>query len=249
VCRITRQQLERIAMPYTKIPMTLAMAAAVAVTACNRPEPAQEAATESASAARTLDRNEEAAKLEKRVIDLEQEWMEMQVEVKEDQRTPTAALHAEVKEDVVNVREAVANLKTTSPDNWWERHVEATERTVKDVEADVLRLAKAKTAPAPVVKPEPVGTTASFEERRTQFVAGVRARVDALEERLKDVKVDGPQETELEDTRARIDKLQDDLDRLRTVSPDEWWDVSSKRVGEYIDRLERSIRRLDDDKL
>ena len=68
-----------------------------------------------------------------------------------------------------------------------------------------------------------------------------------MEERLKDVKADGPQETELEDTRARIDKLQDDLDRLRNVSPEEWWDVSTARVREYIDRVERSIGRLDND--
>jgi hypothetical protein len=55
-------------------------------------------------------------------------------------------------------------------------------------------------------------------------------------------------ETEREDTKARIDKLQEDLDELRGVNPDAWWDVSSKRVGEYIDRVEESIKRLDNDK-
>jgi len=47
---------------------------------------------------------------------------------------------------------------------------------------------------------------------------------------------------------ARIDKLQDDLDRLPSVSADEWWDVSAALVRGYIDRVERSIGRLDNDK-
>jgi hypothetical protein len=50
------------------------------------------------------------------------------------------------------------------------------------------------------------------------------------------------------DSRARIDKLQDDLDRLRTASADDWWTVSAERVDEYVDRVERSIGRLNNDK-
>jgi chromosome segregation ATPase len=70
--------------------------------------------------------------------------------------------------------------------------------------------------------------------------------VDALEEQLDKTKAKGALETELQDTKARIDKLQADLDELRSVSPDAWWDVSSERVGQYIDRVEASIKRLDD---
>ncbi len=235
-------------MANTRVTTTLAIAAAITVTACNRPEPAQEPTrTESAADANLSERNEDAAELERRVAELERQWTEMQAEVKEENATPTAALRDEVREDVANVRDAVADLRTTSPDNWWERYERATGRTIEDVEEDVQRFAKTTTAPAPVVEPEPVGTTASFDDRRNAWIASARARVDAMEERLKDVKADGPQETELEDTRARIDKLQDDLDRLRTASPDEWWDVSAERVREYVDRVERSIGRLDDD--
>lgn len=226
----------------------LAMAATTAVAGCNRQEPAQEtvATAERAADPSVEERNDDAAELEKRVAEIERKWTEMQAEVKEEGRAPTAALREEVKEDVANVREAVADLKTTSPANWWERHQQATERTLEDIEQDVERFAKGR-APAPVITPEPVGTTASFEERRDAWVAGARARLDAWEERLKDVKADGAQETELEDTRARIDKLQDDLDRLSRGSADEWWDVSAARVREYIDRVERSIGRLDND--
>ena len=236
-------------MSYGRAFTIFAMAAAMTLPACNRPEsPAEEQATaERPADVDVSERNEDAAELEKRVAEIEQKWTEMQAEVKEESRTPTAALRNEVKEDVANVREAVADLKTTSPTNWWERHEQATERTLEDIEEDVQRFAKGKT-PVSSVKPEPVGTTAGFEERRDAWVASARARIDGMEERLKDVKADGPQETELQDVRARIDKLQDDLDRLRNVSSDEWWDVSTARVREYIDRVERSIGRLDNDK-
>jgi hypothetical protein len=69
-----------------------------------------------------------------------------------------------------------------------------------------------------------------------------------MEEQIDKTKAKGALKTELEDTKARIDKLQQDLDDLRGVSPEAWWKVSSERVGEYIDRVETSIRRLDDNK-
>jgi hypothetical protein len=70
----------------------------------------------------------------------------------------------------------------------------------------------------------------------------------AIEEQLDKTKAKGALETELRDTKPRIDKLQEDLDELRSVSPDGWWDVGSERVGEYIERVEASIKRLDDNK-
>jgi DNA repair exonuclease SbcCD ATPase subunit len=223
--------------------------AALAAPACNRLQPAEEraAAAETAEERSLRERNADAAELDTRVAAIERKWTEMQAKVKDENRTPTAALREEVREDVDNVKDAVAGLKTTTPENWWERHERATERTLDDVEADVQRFAKG-TAPTPAANAEPVGTTAGFEERRNAWLASARARLDAMEERLKSVKADGARETELQDTRARIDKLQDDLDRLRSVSADEWWDVSKARVREYIDRVERSIGRLDNDK-
>jgi len=236
-------------MRYAHVTTVVVLTGAItAAAACNRPEPAREAASEDKTAAEVSERTREAAELEKRAADLERRWTEMETRVKEKDRTPTPALRAEVKEDVANVRQAVADLKTTSPENWWERHEKATERTADDIEADVLRLANGKKPAEPVAPSQPVGTTAGFDERRNQFVARLRARIDALEEALKNVDAKGPRQTEVEDTRARIDKLQDDLDRLRSASPDEWWDISAKRVNEYIDRVERSIGRLDDDK-
>lgn len=235
-------------MRQAKAIAVVAVVSALGAPACNRP-PAEEraAASETAEDRSVRQRNDDVAGLDKRVAELERKWTEMQAEVKEENLKPTAALREEVREDVTNVKDAVAGLKTTTLENWWERHERATEQTLDDIEADVQRFAKGAAQSTRAATTQPVGT-GGFEERRNAWVASARARLDAMEERLNDVKADGARETELQDTRARIDKLQDDLDRLRSASADEWWDVSTARVREYIDRVERSIGRLDNDK-
>ena len=199
-------------------------------------------------AAQQRERSEEAAELERRAANLDSRLTEMQTIAKTRDRAATAGLRREVEEDVKNARTAVAELKTTTPDNWWERHERTLERSVSDVQADVQRLTRQKIVPEPTDKAEAVGTTAEFAGRRDSFVSRLRARVDAMEEQLDRTKAKGALETELQDTKARIDKLQEDLDELRGVSSDAWWDVSSERVGQYIERVEESIKRLDDNK-
>jgi hypothetical protein len=79
-------------------------------------------------------------------------------------------------------------------------------------------------------------------------VADLRARVDAMERALDGVKARGAVETEVEDARARVQKLGEDVDRLRSASADEWWDVTKARVTEYLERVEESVNRLDENK-
>jgi hypothetical protein len=69
-----------------------------------------------------------------------------------------------------------------------------------------------------------------------------------MQQALDRVKARGAQKTEIEDTRARVKKLGDDVDRLRSASADDWWDVTKTRVNEYVDRVEASVKRLDDNK-
>jgi type VI protein secretion system component VasF len=97
---------------------------------CNR-GPAVEsnrAAVESAEnkAAEQRKRSDEAAELERRAANLDSQWTEMQTK---RARTATAGLREEVQEDVKNAQAAVADLKTTTEENWWERHERA--RTVR----------------------------------------------------------------------------------------------------------------------
>ena len=232
--------------------ITIAAFAALMASACGSPEPArepvrEESAAETAAAELQRKRNDDAAQLEKRVADAERRWTEMQSKVVEKAAAPTKALRAEVDEDMKSIRQAVADLKTTTPENWWERHERAVERALEDVEEDVRRFSKSKPPAAAPKQPE-AAAAGPLESRRDAFVARVRARIEAMEAQLKGVRARNAQETELEDLRARVDKLKNDVERLSKASADEWWDFSSRRVSEYIDRVEKSVGRLDNDK-
>jgi hypothetical protein len=232
------------------------LAVALAASACQRDQrdetPTAEVSREADHAAELQrERDEAIAGLETRVADMEREYAEAKQKVVSGTRSATAGLREELNEDVTNVRQAVNDLRSTTADNWWDRHEAAMKRTTDDIEADVRRLA----GKIPAVKPKDAvsttGDTASaapFTSRRDAFVSDVRARVEAMEEALRNVKASGARETELEDTRARVRKLGEDADRLRSADADDWWDVTRARVTEYVDRVEDSVDRLDDDK-
>ena len=229
----------------------------IAAGACSR-EPAPETTRQEtaapdpdATAERQQEHAAEVARLNQRVTEIERKYAEANREVTSGARTATAGLREEIKEDVTNVKEAVKDLATTTPENWWERHEQAMARTADDIEADVRRLA-GKAAPAPA---RPTGTTgardaaeAPFTSRRDAFISSLQDRVDAMEKSLESVKAAGARETELADTRARVAKLEADIDKIRSASADDWWDVSKERVTGYVERVEDSIGRLDDDK-
>ena len=121
---------------------SVAVVAALTVAGCDR-GPAVEsgrADVESADknaaekqAAEQRERSEESAELERRASNLESQWTEMQTTVKTRDRAATAGLREEVEEDVKNAGAAVSDLKTTTQENWWERHERALERSVSDV--------------------------------------------------------------------------------------------------------------------
>ena len=180
--------------------LTGVAAAALLAVSCGGPEPAGEparepSAAESAAAEVQRMRDEDSARLEKRAADLEKRWTEMEGKIKGQSGSPTAGLRAEVQEDIQSVRGAVADLKTTTPENWWERHERAIERSAADIEDDVRRFAKA--AKPGAAQAEPTASTGPFESRRDQFVSRMRARAEAMEEQLKGVRARAAVETEL----------------------------------------------------
>ena len=241
---------------YREVIGAVVLSAAFATGACNRDAAPDTTTNAGATTERTTDiqreRSEAVADLNERVSKVEREYVENENQVKSGTRTATAGLREELREDVGNVKEAIADLNTTTAENWWERHEHAMSRTADDIEADVRRLAG--NARFQEKKKEEIGTkgesvtAAPFTSRRDAFVADLRIRVDAMKAALDNVKAGGAQETELDDTRARVKKLDEDVDRLKSASSDDWWDVSRQRVTEYVDRLESSVERLDDNK-
>jgi len=239
--------------------LTLAAAAG-----CNSATPPAEDAAVSDEAAARADREAElererdvaVAELNERVAKLEREFAEETADrPRGTSGTSARNLREEISEDVANAREAVDDLRSTTVDNWWARHEQALQEATDDVEEDVRRLAGRAYRPAAADRaperttaeaPSDRGDTAPFTSRRDQFVTQLRARVDGMKEALGRVTARGARETELEDTRARVDKLADDLDRLTSASPDDWWDITRRRVSEYLDRVESSVARLGD---
>jgi membrane-associated HD superfamily phosphohydrolase len=196
-------------------------------------------------------RNEDISQLDKRVVEIERDYAEANQKIVSGDRTATAGLREELQEDVTNVKNAVADLRTTTPENWWDRDEQAMKRTADDIEEDVQRLAGKVTPKRPPAASDTTGekvSTEPFTSRRDRFVSELRVRVDAMERALDNVKARGAKETEIEDVRARVKKLSEDVDRLRSASADDWWDVTKARVTEYVDRVERSVKRLDDNK-
>jgi hypothetical protein len=198
---------------------------------------------------------EHLAKMDARFAAVEREYQEQRAERPSGTAgtTATAGLRSEVKSDVSDVRKAVDNLRTTTPQNWWNRHMAALRMGCDDVESDVKRFTSRRTLPGPKASRvadasgEPVSTE-PFTSSRDKFVADMHARVDAMKKALDNVKASGPRKTELDDLRARVNKLGDDIDSLKSASAEDWWALSKARVGDYIDRVEKSVGRLDDNK-
>jgi hypothetical protein len=231
-----------------------ALAVALAAGACNRAaeDTRKEAVKEDAkvvdtAAAVEKERNDEIANLNTRVAQLERDYAEKTAVLAAGKRTATSALREEVQEDVNNVKQAIANLGTTTSDNWWERQEAAIRATIDDVAADVKHLGARVAEPVPAT-PGETPATAPFTSRRDAFVAEMKGRIDSLDKALEKVTAKGARETELHDTQARVKKLAGDLDALARASADDWWTVSRDRVRDYIDRVEASVKRLDNNK-
>jgi hypothetical protein len=234
--------------------MGAAVALALAAGACNRDATdtrndavkADEKVADEAAAIEK-ERRDDLANFTERAAQLERDYADKAAVLAAGKRSATPSLREEVQEDVNNVKQAVANLGTTTAENWWTREEDAMRATFDDVAADAKRFG-ASVKDAATAAPGETPATAPFTSRRDSFVAAMKGRVDALDRALENVKAKGARETELNDTRDRVKKIAADLDRLAAATADDWWDVSRDRVREYLDRVETSIKRLDDNK-
>jgi len=234
-----------------------ALAIAVAVSACGRDsaQPVSPAADPSADRAAQAERRreQELSTLDDRVAAIERSYEEKTAAIPQGTggKTASGRLRDDVKGDVADVKEAVKDLRTTTAENWWNRYEDALKRAADEVESDVKAISPTKRLPAPKEETRPADasgqtvSTAPFTSQRDKFVSEMRTRFDAMNKVLDNVKATGPRKTALEDLRARVKTLADDVDRLRSASADDWWDLSKARVSDDVDRVERSVARLD----
>lgn len=250
-------------MHYKMFAAVGALALTLGAGACSRDTTVErrDAATAN-DAAREVDRaaelrqqrDQDLSKLDDRIASLERDYEgKRQVHPRGTSGTSaTTGLRNDVKSDMDDVKKAVNDLRTTTPENWWDRHESVLKTAANDVESDVKRFAGTRTELPKNSRladgSDQPASTAPFTSRRDEFVADMRTRVDAMETALANVKATGPRKTELDDLRARVNKLSEDIDRLKSASAEDWWDVSKARVNDYIDRVENSVARLDDHK-
>ncbi|MGE3508877.1 MAG: hypothetical protein AB7N65_08335 [Vicinamibacterales bacterium] len=200
------------------------------------------------------ERENEIAQMEERFAEVQRKYDEKTAERPRGTSGSTAAnrLRSDVADDMGDLKQAIADLRTTTAENWWERQEEAMKDAAEDVEADVASMTGRK-VPAPAAKTDRTADTAAeptntapFTSRRDRFVSDMQARIESWKTALDKVKARGARETRLEDLKARVNKLDEDVDKLKSASADDWWDVSKARVADYLDRVENSVERLDD---
>ncbi len=223
------------------------------ITACSRQQATGNAdrsgdANRVAATDAQRDRDADINRLEQRLDDVERKWSEQEKKLAQERASATASMQKEVTQDLKNARQAVENLKTTTPDNWWEREEGVLQQTTAELERDVQRFTGRPVRPDAQTKPKGTEQDTAFAARRDQFINDLQPRVDAMKKQLDRISAKGTENTERKDTRARVNKLSDDLAELRKATPDDWWKISRDRVSDYIDRLEKSVGRLDDNK-
>jgi hypothetical protein len=229
-----------------KLMMTLGFAAALATGACTRAEQQEtrEEAAEETNQAQQQAR-EEKARLEARLETLEKRWEETQARAAKEGREVNAATKAEINEAIADTKREIDEIDTVDAENWWERHERATAREARDAEADVKRHAP-KWSEVKEDVAAAVGNEATWEARRDRLVAATQRRIDSMEAALKNI--DGPDvdKADVERTRARVRTMREENETLRKASDDDWWEMTSRRVTRYIDRLEDRIDALNE---
>ena len=241
-------------MSYLRFSATAVLAGAVIfVTACSRQERTADAdrtgdANRVAATDVQRDRDADINRLQQRLDDVDRKWADQEKKLEQERASASAAMRTKVTEDLKNARQAIENLKTTTPENWWEREEGVLQQTTAQLERDVRRFTGRPISPTTETKPRSTEKDTAFAARRDQFINDLQPRVDAMKKQLDRITAKGTESTERKDIRARVNKLGDDLAALRNASPDDWWKISRDRVGDYIDRMEKSVGRLDDNK-
>jgi hypothetical protein len=240
-------------MSYLKLRAAVLVTAVCCITACSRQQNTGNAdrtgdANRVAPTEAQRDRGADVNRLQQRLDDVDRKWAVQEKKLARERASATAAMRTEVTEDLTNARQAIDKLRTTTPENWWDREEAVLKQTTTELERDVQRFTGRPIPPDAQTKPKSTEHDTAFAARRDQVINDLQPRVDAMKKQLDRISAKGSENTERKDTRARVDKLSDDLAELRNATPDDWWKISRDRVADYVDRLEKSVGRLDNNK-
>jgi DNA repair exonuclease SbcCD ATPase subunit len=222
--------------------------ALVFAAACGRNEPTR---TADVQTEQRQEIEERAVHMEQRVSELERKLSEMTAKP-EEQRAVSANRVGDIREDLNELRQEIADLRTTEPQNWWDRTERSVERAWNDVQSDAR--GRGVTARAPT---ETEGTAdreatppvagQDLSARREQFVNRMESDIKALEQELDKLDRAGRNVANVDDVRDELKDLKEEVASLRTANENDWWDITKKRLDRTADRIERQIDKLDDD--
>lgn len=240
-------------MSYFRLRTAVLATAVLSITACSRQHTTGNAdrtgdANRVATTDAQRDRDADINHLQQRLDDVNRKWGTQEKKLEQEQASATASMRKEVTRDVNHARQAIENLRTTTPANWWEREEDVLRQTTAELERDVQRFTGQPVRPEAQTKPKSTEGDTAFAASRDQFINDLQPTVDAMKKQLGRISAKGTENTERKDTRARVNKLSDDLATLRNATPDDWWTISRDRVSDYLDRLEKSVSRLSDNK-
>lgn len=230
-------------MTHTPMAVVVSIAATLAAAACDKAIPAAEESRQEATPGSEA-RDKEAAELDRRLAALEREWQQVQDRLSKQTASASATVKAEIADDLMAARETVAELRTTTAENWWERQQRELERTAEKVEQNVRTFARRSTPPVETDDVAIAGDGDGWAARRDALVARMEKRIRAMEEALDSVDPREAKQLEVENARARVEQMKEDTERLRRASEAEWWDVTKERVNAYLNRLDAAIDRL-----
>jgi hypothetical protein len=240
-------------MSYFRFRTAALVTAVIFVTACSRQQTTGNAdrtgdANRVATTDAQNDRDADINHLQQRLDAVDRKWADQEKKLEQERATATASLRTQVTQDLKNARQAIENLRTTTAANWWEREEDVLRQNTSELERDVRRFTGRPIRPDAQTKPKSTEQDTAFAASRDQFINDLQPRVDSMKKQLDRISAKGTENTERKDIRARVNKLSDDLAALRNASPDDWWKISRDRVSDYLDRLETSVGRLDDNK-
>jgi hypothetical protein len=209
---------------------------------CSRSDTTEDRSAPAANEAQA--RQNETMELDNRLAAVEHEWQEVQAALSRQASAVSAEVKTRVQDDLKDAREAIAELRTTTAENWWERQERQIERAAENLEQDVRRYARNWKAPDTTGETGTAGETSDWHVRRDQLIARMQARIEALEAALRDVSVRDADKADVEDTRMRVKQLREDTGRLRDTTEQDWWDVTTQRLERSIERIDAAIDRI-----
>jgi archaellum component FlaC len=220
------------------------LAGLVVATGCSRTDNATTGSADRAAADASA-RAEYASRLEQRITDMERRVSDMKAS---SQGTKTAERVEDIQESLRELREEVAEMRRPNiGSEWWPMTERWVERDSQRVGSGIRGTNTGSAARTDTTAP-PAGTTpADLAAQRDLFIKRMEAEADQLERELNNAPAKRAA-GDLDGVRSELKDLREEINELKNVTAENWWDATKKRFDRAMSRIERSIEDVGKDK-